>query len=61
MNKIEAEKIMEMMESADGGCQVCVRGLFQKFAREFKAYRKMFSDRYRKLHQEKLFMKDDEN
>ena len=38
MNKNEAEKILEIMALADGGCEHCVKELYMKFIENFPEY-----------------------
>jgi len=50
MNKNEAEKILEIMALADGGCEYCVRELYMKFIENFPEYtsltKKKFLERF---------------
>ncbi len=50
MNKNEAEKILEIMALADGGCEYCVRKLYMRFIENFPEYtslaKKKFSERF---------------
>jgi len=40
MKKEEAEKVIKIMLSADGGCKYCVSDLLRLFSTEFPEYRK---------------------
>ena len=41
MDNQEAEKILKIMSTADGGCVYCVRDLFIKFMREFPEFKEL--------------------
>jgi hypothetical protein len=41
MNREEAEKTLEIMTTADGGCAHCVGELFVRFAEEFPEFKKL--------------------
>lgn len=49
MKEDDAKKVLEIMSSADGGCEFCVKSLFDKFikvfgfkALVFRLYKKKF-------------------
>lgn len=35
MNKKDAERVLEIMTTADGGCSFCARALMDRFVKEF--------------------------
>ena len=41
MNKEEAEKIIRILFTADGGCHYCVEQLIDMFTIEFPEYKKL--------------------
>uniref|UniRef100_A0A7V6CD39 Nucleotidyltransferase domain-containing protein n=1 Tax=Thermodesulfobacterium geofontis TaxID=1295609 RepID=A0A7V6CD39_9BACT len=50
MDKETAKKILEIMLTADGGCEYCVRDLYLKFIKAFPEYaylaRKMYREKF---------------
>jgi hypothetical protein len=48
MDKETAKKVLEIMLTADGGCEFCVRDLFLKFIKEFPEYSYLARKMYRK-------------
>jgi hypothetical protein len=47
MDKETAKKVLEIMLTADGGCEYCVRELYLKFIKEFPQYSYLARKLYR--------------
>jgi len=57
MNKEEAEKILKIMTTADGGCVYCVRELFVRFADEFPEFKEFAEEIFEVKFNKNLFEK----
>ncbi len=44
----EAEKIIEILLCADGGCEFCAYSLIEMFCEEFPQYKELAWERYNK-------------
>jgi predicted nucleotidyltransferase len=58
MNKETAKKILEIMLTADGGCEFCVRELYLKFIKEFPEYAYLARKRYREEFNQELITEE---
>lgn len=54
MDRIEAEKIMRILLTADGGCEYCVSDLLNLFCKEFPEFRKMAEDIFKQTFKKNL-------
>ncbi len=54
MSKEEAEKILNILKHADGGCVYCARELFKLFLREFPEFDQLAKKIFVKEFEEEL-------
>lgn len=48
MTKEEAEKILKILFTADGGCEYCVSSLLKLFSKKFPEYKKLAEEAFKK-------------
>jgi predicted nucleotidyltransferase len=58
MDKETAKKVLEIMLTADGGCEYCVRNLYLQFIKEFPQYSYLAIKLYRKTFNQELVTED---
>jgi len=58
MDKETAKKILEIMLTADGGCEFCVRNLYLKFIKEFQEYAYLARKIYREEFNQELIKEE---
>jgi len=58
MDKETAKKVLEIMLTADGGCEYCVRNLFLQFIKEFPQYSYLARKLYRETFNQELVTED---
>ncbi len=54
MKKEDAEKVLKIMKTADGGCIYCVSRLFNLFIHEFPEFTELAEDIFRREFGEEL-------
>ncbi|MHA1237984.1 MAG: hypothetical protein ACTSSJ_01840 [Candidatus Odinarchaeia archaeon] len=59
MNKEDAEKVLKIMLTADGGCIYCARDLFNRFISEFGEFAELARNIFRKAFDEDLEKEED--
>jgi predicted nucleotidyltransferase len=58
MDKETAKKVLEIMLTADGGCEYCVRNLYLQFIKEFPQYSYLARKLYRETFNQELVTED---
>jgi predicted nucleotidyltransferase len=58
MDKETAKKVLEIMLTADGGCEFCVRNLYLQFIKEFPQYSYLARKLYRETFNQELVTED---
>lgn len=58
MDKETAKKVLDIMLTADGGCEYCVRNLYLQFIKEFPQYSYLARKLYRETFNQELVTED---
>jgi len=59
VSKKDAEKFIEVLKTADGGCQYCVKNLLKNFIKKFPQNKEIAREQIQKIKEE--LNKGDEN